>query len=155
MGFLTLLLAEPLMRGINTNLIYDNLTAVSAEPIPNVENFLREKLQSDPSDWQTRRRLAHVLYDKEAYDDAANLVWNAEQIPSTDVDLAFAARVLAKSQPRKAIRLLTAVLEQNRGKAAQNMGMANALLHHGMVLQAARFYGAALDADPTWANPDI
>jgi hypothetical protein len=96
-----------------------------------------------------------VLYDRQAYEEAADLVWEAEQIPSTDLDLAFAARVLAKGRPRKAIRLLTAVLENNRGKAVQNLGMANALLHHGMVLQAVRFYGAALEADPTLANPDL
>ncbi len=35
------------------------------------------------------------------------------------------------------------------------MAMANALLHHGMVLQAARFYGAALEADSTLVNPDL
>jgi hypothetical protein len=33
--------------------------------------------------------------------------------------------------------------------------MANALLHYGMVLQALRFYGAALEADPTLCNPDL
>jgi hypothetical protein len=37
----------------------------------------------------------------------------------------------------------------------QNLGLANALLHHGMVLQAARFYGAAMEADPTLGNPDL
>ncbi len=128
---------------------------MKSEPLPNVENFLREKLKNEPSNWETRRRLAHALYDKGDFEEAANVVWEADQIPSTDLELAFAARVLAKAQPRKAIRLLTAVLEQNRGKAVQNMGMANALLHHGMVLQAARFYGAALEVDPTLANPDL
>jgi hypothetical protein len=69
--------------------------------------------------------------------------------------LAFAARILAKASLRKAIRLLTALLEHNKGKAVQNLGLANALLHHGMVLQAARFYGAALESDPFFANPDL
>ncbi|MFU8892919.1 MAG: hypothetical protein ACNA8L_04755 [Luteolibacter sp.] len=119
------------------------------------EQSLRDKLREDPSDWQARRHLAHHLYDKQAFEEAAELVWEADPIPSTDIDLAFAARVLSKAKPRWAIRLLTAVLEQNRGKAVQNLGMANALLHHGMVLQAARFYGAALEADPELANPDL
>lgn len=83
------------------------------------------------------------------------MVWEADEIPSVDMELAFAARVLAKASPRKSIRLLTAVLEHNRGKAVQNLGLANALLHHGMVLQAARFYGAALEADPTLGNADL
>lgn len=125
------------------------------EPLPFDEKFLREKLQNDPSDWQTRRQLAHGLYDKESFDEAAAIVWMADEIPSTDLELAFAARILSKSQPRKAIRLLTAVLVLNRGKAVQNLGMANALLHHGMVLQAARFYGAALEIDPALVNPDL
>src|SRR6188508_489784 len=35
------------------------------------------------------------------------------------------------------------------------MGVGNALLHHGMVLESARFYGAAIDADPNLVNPDL
>ena len=132
-----------------------NHTPVNSERLPFNETFLREKLNQNPGDWETRRQLAHGLYDREVYDEAAELVWTADQIPSTDLDLAFSIRILAKAQPRRAIRLLTAVLELNRGKAVQNMGMANALLHHGMVLQAARFYGAALEADPTLVNPDL
>ncbi|HEX5791470.1 MAG TPA: DUF4339 domain-containing protein [Luteolibacter sp.] len=119
------------------------------------EVFLRAKLDENPADWDTRQQLAHLLYDKGEFSKAADLIWNASHIPSTDLDLAFAARILSKDQPRKAIRLLTAVLEHNQGKAVQNMGMANALLHHGMVLQAARFYGAALEADPGLVNPDL
>lgn len=128
---------------------------MSNERLPFDEAFLKEKLRSDPTTWETRRQLAHGLYDKQAYAEAAEIIWTTDQIPSTDLDLAFAIRILAKAQPRRAIRLLTAVLELNQGKAVQNMAMANALLHHGMVLQAARFYGAALEADPTLVNPDL
>ena len=128
---------------------------MSTDRLPFDENFLKEKLKSDPTTWETRRQLAHGLFDKQEYEEAAEIVWATEQIPSTDTDLAFAIRILSKAQPRRAIRLLTAVLELNQGKAVQNMAMANALLHHGMVLQAARFYGAALEADPTLVNPDL
>lgn len=116
---------------------------------------LREKLTENPGDWDTRRTLAQLLHDQGAYGEAAVLIWDSDPIPSIDLDIAFAARALAREGPRKAIRLLTAVLEQNRGKAVQNMGMANALLHYGMVLESARFYGAALDADPNLVNPDL
>lgn len=116
---------------------------------------LRENLSNNPSDWETRKQLAHHLYDQGAFAEAADVVWEADEIPSIDIELAFAARILAKAAPRKAIRLLTALLEHNRGKAVQNLGLANALLHHGMVLQAARFYGAAMEADPSFANPDL
>lgn len=128
---------------------------MSAERLPFNESFLKEKLKNDPTAWETRRELVHGLYNNQAYAEAAEIIWNADQIPSTDLDLAFAIRILAKAQPRRAIRLLTAVLELNAGKAVQNMAMANALLHHGMVLQAARFYGAALDADPSLVNSDL
>jgi len=119
------------------------------------EQILRDKLRGDANDWESRRSLALALYDKGAFEEAADLVWDSPEIPNTDIDLAFASRILAKGRPRRAIRLLTAVLEQNRGKAVQNLGMANALLHHGMVLQAVRFYGAALEVDPSLANPDL
>lgn len=119
------------------------------------ETFLKERLKSDPTAWETRRQLAHGLYEKQSYEEAAELIWSTEEIPSTDLDLALAIRILAKAQPRRAIRLLTAVLELNQGRADRNLAMANALLNHGMVLQAARFYGAAMDADPTLVNPDF
>lgn len=119
------------------------------------ETELREALMKDPSDWEIRKRLAHLLYDQGSFLDAAKIIWSADEIPAIDLELAFAARVLAKAAPRKAIRLLSALIEHNRGKAVQNLGLANALLHHGMVLQAARFYGAAMEADPTLGNPDL
>ena len=128
---------------------------MSASPTPTDEKSLRETLVNNPADWETRKQLAHLLYDRGSFPEAADVIWEVDEIPSIDLELAFAARVLAKARPRKAIRLLTALLEHNRGKAVQNLGLANALLHHGMVLQAARFYGAALEADPTLANPDL
>lgn len=116
---------------------------------------MRETLEKDPSDWETRRSLAFYLYDLGSFEEAADIIWNADEIPSIDIELAFAARILSKARPRRAIRLLASLLEHNRGKAVQNMGLANALLHHGMVLQAARFYGAALEADASLVNPDL
>jgi tetratricopeptide (TPR) repeat protein len=119
------------------------------------DNPSSESLETQLADWESRKRLAHLLYDQGAYLEAADAVWGVTEIPNIDIELAFAARILAKAAPRKAIRLLTALLEHNRGKAVQNLGLANALLHHGMVLQAARFYGAALEADPSLGNPEL
>jgi tetratricopeptide (TPR) repeat protein len=128
---------------------------MSTSPQKPDETKLRETLHNHPDDWETRKQLAHLLYDQESFLAAADIIWEAHEIPSINVELAFAARILAKASPRKAIRLLTALLEHNRGKAVQNLALANALLHHGMVLQAVRFYGAALEADPTLSNPDL
>ena len=119
------------------------------------EIFLREKLTHNPVDWDTRLFLADGLYDKEAYADAAEVIWTAKYIPCNDLDLALSIRILAKAQPRKAIRLLTAILELNQGKAVHNMAMASAMMHYGMVLEAVRFYGAALEVDPTLVSPDL
>jgi len=134
---------------------YRKKIRVRMKPTLADEKKLKETLKENPADWDARKRLAHLLYDQERFTDAANLVWAADEIPNIDLELAFAARVLAKAAPRKAIRLLTALLELNQGKAVQNLGLANALLHHGMVLQAARFYGAAMEADPDLGNPDL
>ena len=131
------------------------ITVMTTRPKKADEKKLRETLKENPRDWETRKQLAHLLYDAGSFQEAADLVWEVDEIPSIDVELAFAARILAKAAPRKAIRLLSALLEHNRGKAVQNLGLANALLHHGMVLQATRFYGAALEADPTLGNPDL
>lgn len=128
---------------------------MTANSTPPDENPSSETLETQLADWESRKRLAHLLYDQGAYLEAAEAVWGVKEIPNIDIELAFAARILAKAAPRKAIRLLTALLEHNRGKAVQNLGLANALLHHGMVLQAARFYGAALEADPSLGNPEL
>lgn len=128
---------------------------MSANPTPPAENKSNEALEATLVEWESRKRLAHLLYDRGSYQEAADTIWEVDEIPSIDIELAFAARILAKASPRRAIRLLTALLELNRGKAVQNLGLANALLHHGMVLQAARFYGAALEADPSLGNPDL
>lgn len=128
---------------------------MSDDRLPFDEIYLRDKLNYNPADWDTRLRLADGLFEKEAYAEAAEIIWNGKYVPSNDLDIALAIRILAKAQPRKAIRLLTAVLELNQGRPAHNMAMANAMLHYGMVLQAIRFYGAAMEIDPTLVNPDI
>ncbi len=128
---------------------------MSANPTPSDENPSSQPLETSLAAWESAKRLAHLLYDRGSYQEAADLIWGVDEIPSIDIELAFAARILAKASPRKAIRLLSSLLELNRGKAVQNLGLANALLHHGMVLQAARFYGAALEADPSLGNPDL
>ncbi|MES2981994.1 MAG: hypothetical protein V4727_06745 [Verrucomicrobiota bacterium] len=128
---------------------------MSNERLPFDETYLREKLTHNPTDWDTRLLFADGLYDKEAYAEAAEVIWNAKYIPSNDLDLALSIRILAKAQPRKAIRLLTAVLELNQAKPAHNLAMAAAMLHYGMVLQATRFYGAAVEADSNAVNPDL
>ena len=119
------------------------------------ESHLLDVLDKDPGDWETRKKLAQLLYNDGKTKEAAELVWDAPELPSIDLELGFAVKVLGKGAPRKAIRLLTKIQELNQGKAVQNLGLANALMHYGMVMQAARFYGAALAEDASLASPDL
>ena len=116
---------------------------------------LTAKLETDPGDWESRKELARLLYNQGRTKEAADLIWSAPEIPCIDLELGFAVKVLGKGRPSRAIRLLNAIQELNKGKAAQNLGLANALLHHGMVMQAARFYGAAIELDPEVVNADM
>mgnify|MGYP000035316398 CR=1 FL=1 len=119
------------------------------------ESHLRALIESHPADWGSRKKLAHLLYNEGKTKAAADVVWAATEIPSIDLDLGFAIKVLGKGAPRKAIRLITSVLDLNRGKAVQNLAIANALMHYGMVMQAARFYGAALESSDGLASADL
>ena len=118
-------------------------------------NLLKSNLAADPEDWKSRKEYARFLYDENKAVEAAEVIWEAPYIPSVDLELGFALKILSKGSPRRAIRLLAHLQEVNEGKPVQNMGIANALLHHGLVMQAARFYGAAIQLDPTLANPNL
>ena len=119
------------------------------------EQHLAEILERYPNDWENRKKLAQLLYNDNKIEQAAEIIWEAPEIPSIDLELGFAIKILGKGTPKKCIRLLTSVLELNEGKAVQNLGIANALMHYGMVMEAARFYGAALAIDSSLANPDL
>jgi tetratricopeptide (TPR) repeat protein len=119
------------------------------------ESHLSELIEKDATDWENRKKLAQLLYNEGKTKEAANVVWEAPEIPAIDLELGFAIKILGKGAPRKAIRLLTGIQELNKGKAVQNLGLANALMHYGMVMQAARFYGAALAEDQSLASADL
>ena len=125
------------------------------DPKPVLVDLLKNKLEANPEDWNSRKEYARCLYDENKAEEAAQLIWDAPFIPSVDLEIGFAVKILSKGTPRRAIRLLAHLQEANEGKPVQNMGIANALLHHGLVMQAARFYGAAVQLDPTLANPNL
>ncbi|MGJ8676980.1 MAG: hypothetical protein ACSHX0_05650 [Akkermansiaceae bacterium] len=127
----------------------------SQQTLDVAESLLLEILAKAPEDWNNRKKLAHLLYNEGKTVRAAEIVWNAPEIPSVDLELGFAIKILAKGIPRRAIRLITSIQEGNKNKPAQNLGLANALVHYGMVILAARFYGAAVAEDPSLANADL
>ncbi len=128
---------------------------MSYDPLAVLINMLVNNLEKNPDDWESRKEYARVLYDSGKTKEAGELIWSAPTIPNVDMEIGFAAKILSKGTPRRAIRLLSELQQLNEGKAVQNMAIANALLHHGMVMQAARFYGAAVQVDPTLVNPNI
>lgn len=116
---------------------------------------LLSTLEKNPGIWDIRKEAARLLFDNGSYRKAADLIWNAPEIPAVDLDIAFAARVLSRAQPRRAIRLLQHILEKAVGSPAKLLAIANALMHYGMVMQAARFYGAATACDQELSNGDL
>lgn len=116
---------------------------------------LLKTLEENPEIWSIRKEAARLLFDNGSYRKAADLIWTAPEIPAVDLDIAFAARVLSRAQPRRAIRLLQHIMERAVGSPAKLLAIANALMHYGMVMQAARFYGAATACDQELGNGDL
>lgn len=113
------------------------------------------KLEQNPDTWDIRKEAARLLFDNSRYKEAAEIIWTAPEIPAVDLEIAFAARVLSRSQPARAIRLLNHVQEKAVDSPAKLLAIANALMHYGMVLQAAKFYGSATAQDSNLANGDL
>lgn len=105
---------------------------------------LLSKVQSDPTNWSARKQAALKLYEEECYLEAADTVWNAPDMPSTDVDVAFVVKIVSRARPNRAIRLVYEVLRLNADKGEKNMAMAKAFSLIGLPMLASRFYGAAM-----------
>jgi len=110
--------------------------------------ILLQTLKLNPELWETRKKTAEILFDEEQYVEAADMLWSAPEIPSTDIDVAFAIKIISRARPNRAIRMIYEIVRRNNGKPAKNMAVARALNDIGMYMQAARFYGAALASDP-------
>ncbi len=111
--------------------------------------ILIQTLELNPELWETRKQTAEILFDEEQYVEAADVLWGAPEIPSTDTDVAFVIKIVSRAQPNRAIRMIYEIVRRNNGKPAKNMAVARALNEIGMYMQAARFYGAALASDPS------
>ncbi len=137
------------------NIMSSPTKTTTYDPLSVLAALLKGNIKTDPDDWKSRKEYARLLYDEGMTKEAAEVIWNAPSIPSIDLEIGFAVKILSKGAPRRAIRLLTQLQQLNEDKPVQNMGIANALLHHGMVMQAARFYGAAIQLDPSLVNPNL
>ncbi|MFC5051707.1 hypothetical protein ACFPK9_13970 [Rubritalea spongiae] len=109
---------------------------------------LMSKVTEEPSNWQARKAAAVQLYEEGHFLEAADVLWNAPEMPSVDIDVAFAVKIVSRARPNRSIRLLYEVLRRNVGKPEQNIAMARAFNFVGLPMLASRFYGAALAASP-------
>jgi len=106
--------------------------------------YLLSLVDDDPSDWVVRKETALKLYEVDRFLEAANMVWQTPEIPSTDMDVGFAVKMISRAKPNRSIRLVYEILNRNAGKAEQNIAMANVFNLIGFPMLAARFYGAAM-----------
>ncbi len=111
--------------------------------------ILLQTLKQNPDLWETRRQTAEILFNDEQFLEAADLLWNAPEIPSIADDLAFAIKIISRAKPNRAIRMIYEVITRNNDKPVENVAIAKALNDTGLHMQAARFYGAALASDPS------
>ena len=109
--------------------------------------ILLQTLKENPELWETRRKTAKLLYADKQYLEAADILWNAPEIPSTDVDVAFVLKIISRVKPNRSIRLIYEVIRRNKDKPQKSMAVARALNDIGMYMEASRFYGAALASD--------
>ena len=117
--------------------------------------ILLTTLEENPELWETRKKTAKLLYAEKYFEEAADIIWKAPNIPSVDTDVAFIIQMMAKAKPNRAIRLILEVLKRNKGKAAKNIAMANALNKIGLYLVASRFYGVAVAEDASLYNAEF
>ncbi|MGJ8657394.1 MAG: hypothetical protein ACSHX6_13175 [Akkermansiaceae bacterium] len=109
--------------------------------------ILLQTLEQNPQLWETRKKTAEILYEEEKYVEAADILWNAPEIPSTDLDVAFAIKIISRAKPNRVIRMVYEIVRRNHEKPEKNIAVAKALNDIGMYMQASRFYGAALACD--------
>lgn len=94
--------------------------------------------------WDERRATAGKLYADGDHKAAANLIWEAGELPYRSADVAFCVKVLSRARKEDAMRVLREVMRRTSGIAEENLALASAFHQEGMPLLAARFYGAAL-----------
>ena len=106
--------------------------------------YLLSIVDDDPSNWVVRKEAALKLYEAGEYLEAANMVWQTPVIPSTDMDVAFAMKMISRARPNRSIRLVYELLNRNAGKAEQYIAMANVFNLIGFPMLASRCYGGAM-----------
>ncbi|WP_018969230.1 hypothetical protein [Rubritalea marina] len=113
-----------------------------------IEGML-ELVEQDPSNWVLRKDAALKLYEAGEFEQAADMVWLCPEIPSTDMDVAFAVKMLSRAKPNRSIRMLYELVERNAGKTEQLLALANVFNLIGYSMLSHRCYGNAVAHDPS------
>lgn len=103
-----------------------------------------DQMKLNPNDWPARKLAASNLYDLKKYCEAAELLWDAPELPYRAQDIAFSVRIIAKGNRGNAIRLVNEVVKRNGKNAEGCLRLANAFHNEGLPLIASRMYGASL-----------
>lgn len=114
-----------------------------------------QALEEYPERWPVRRRLVERMLNQGQGTRAAEVIWRAPTIPQEPAELAWALTVLGGNMPRRAVRLVHAVIEQHAKRPAMLVRVADALEKAGYGLQAARFYGVAQQLDPALTDAEF
>ena len=111
-------------------------------------DYLLQLVEKDPGNWVLRKDAALKLYQDGHFERAADMVWSCPEIPSTDMDVGFAIKILSRAKPNRSIRMLYELVERNAGKTEQLLAMANVFNLIGYSMLAHRCYGNAMAHDP-------
>lgn len=103
-----------------------------------------DQVKLTPDDWAARKLAASMLYDSKNYSEAAELLWDAPELPFLSHDIAFSVRVLAKWNPENAIRVVNESMRRVGESADGFLRLGEAFHEQGLPLLASRMYGAAL-----------
>ncbi len=127
----------------------------SINGLDSAQDLLIKLVEQNPDDWETRKKVVQVLYDAGFYRDASTMVWSAPEIPPVGEEVIFAARIVSRGQPTRAMRLFGTVVQKNAQHPEENLAMAKLLVKSGMPHQAIRFYGAATALDTSLVDEDF
>lgn len=119
----------------------------SINGLDGAQELLMKLVEQNPEDWKTRKKVVQVLFDSGFHREASKMVWSAPEIPPIGKEVVFAAKIVSKGQPTRAMRLFNTVIEKNTEHPDENLAMAKLLVKAGMPHQALKFYGAATALD--------
>lgn len=120
------------------------------ESLSDQSKYFMRRVQEEPASWVLRKEAALQLYEDGAYTLAAEVVWSTPEIPSTDMDVAFAVKIISRAKPNRSIRMIYELMLKNSTKAEQMIALANVFNLVGFPMLAARSYGAAVALNPEY-----